>query len=131
MVEQRASHPTHWPLSDRTWPAPWLLTKLQAAAGRCQASEFSERGQLFMTPLIQALRTIVHLGETVPEAEQARAPGRHSLPEASDMWRSQCLAACTAPLLRCLHADLVLCDRQGCVCERHATHMPWWCQATS
>lgn len=25
-----------------------------------------------MTPLIQATRTIMHLGETVPEAEQAR-----------------------------------------------------------
>ncbi len=29
-----------------------------------------------MTPLIQAMRTIVHLGETVPEAEQARQPRR-------------------------------------------------------
>ncbi|KAK9843640.1 hypothetical protein WJX81_000756 [Elliptochloris bilobata] len=38
----------------------------------CQASEFSERGQLFHTPLIQALRTVMHLGETVPEAEQSK-----------------------------------------------------------
>ena len=45
-------------------------------ARRCQANEFNERGQLFMTPLIQAMRTIVHLGETVPEVEQARRPRR-------------------------------------------------------
>jgi hypothetical protein len=32
-----------------------------------------------MTPLIQAMRTIVHLGETVPEAEQARRPRRPGL----------------------------------------------------
>ena len=46
----------------------------KVGAHRCKATEFSERGQLFMTPLIQSLRTIMHLGETVPEAEQARRP---------------------------------------------------------
>ncbi len=34
---------------------------------RCGASEFSPGGQLFFTPLVQALRTMLHLGETVPE----------------------------------------------------------------
>ncbi len=66
------------------WPASGACRALHACctrpvggdARRCQASEFSERGQLFMTPLIQAMRTIVHLGETVPEAEQARPPRR-------------------------------------------------------
>ena len=34
---------------------------------RCARDEFNPRGQLFFTPLIQAMRMIIHLGETVPE----------------------------------------------------------------
>ena len=37
------------------------------ARRRCGSSEFSPGGQLFFTPLVQALRTMLHLGETVPE----------------------------------------------------------------
>ena len=34
---------------------------------RCAADEFNEYGQLFFNPLIQAMRMIVHFGETLPE----------------------------------------------------------------
>lgn len=35
---------------------------------RCAKDEFNPRAQLFFTPLVQAMRMIIHLGETVPEA---------------------------------------------------------------
>ena len=35
-------------------------------ACRCKADEFNEYGQLFFNPLIQAMRMIVHFGETLP-----------------------------------------------------------------
>ncbi len=41
---------------------------LSALLGRCGKDEFNPRGQLFFTPLVQAMRMIIHLGETVPEA---------------------------------------------------------------
>lgn len=34
---------------------------------RCAKDEFNPRGQLFFTPLVQAMRMIIHLGETVPD----------------------------------------------------------------
>ena len=34
---------------------------------RCKSNEFNPHGQLFFTPLVQAMRMIVHFGETLPE----------------------------------------------------------------
>lgn len=34
---------------------------------RCKSTEFNPHGQLFFTPLVQAMRMIVHFGETLPE----------------------------------------------------------------
>lgn len=34
---------------------------------RCARDEFSPGGQLFFTPLAQALRMMLHLGETAPD----------------------------------------------------------------
>lgn len=35
--------------------------------GRCKSTEFNPNGQLFFTSLVQAMRMIVHFGETLPE----------------------------------------------------------------
>ena len=34
---------------------------------RCAKDEFNPKAQLFLTPLVQAMRVMIHLGETVPE----------------------------------------------------------------
>ena len=34
---------------------------------RCKSTEFNPHGQLFFNPLVQAMRMIVHFGETLPE----------------------------------------------------------------
>ena len=34
---------------------------------RCGKDEFNPRAQLFFTPLVQAMRLMIHLGETVPD----------------------------------------------------------------
>lgn len=47
---------------------------------RCAKDEFNPRGQLFFTPLVQAMRVLIHLGETVPEsaaADETHAPRMH------------------------------------------------------
>ena len=45
-------------LSTSSAPTPFLC--------RCRNDEFNPHGQLFFTPLIQAMRMIVHFGETLP-----------------------------------------------------------------
>lgn len=37
------------------------------ALNRCKPTEFNPNGQLFFNPLVQAMRMIVHFGETLPE----------------------------------------------------------------
>ena len=34
---------------------------------RCARDEFNPKAQLFLTPLVQAMRLMIHLRETVPE----------------------------------------------------------------
>ena len=34
---------------------------------RCKKSEFNAHGQLFFQPMLQAMRTMIHLGETLPD----------------------------------------------------------------
>lgn len=37
---------------------------------RCKDNEFNANGQLFFQPLLQAMRTMIHLGETLPDTVQ-------------------------------------------------------------
>ena len=58
---------------------PWSRLSIHAAAStsrhplkiprccRCAKDEFNPKAQLFLTPLVQAMRLMIHLGETVPE----------------------------------------------------------------
>lgn len=39
-----------------------------AASCRCKSDEFNANGQLFFQPLLQAMRTMIHLGETLPDS---------------------------------------------------------------
>lgn len=34
---------------------------------RCQKTEFNPNGQLFFQPMLQAMRVMIHLGETLPD----------------------------------------------------------------
>lgn len=44
------------------------LSKSSDCGGRCKDDEFNENGQLFFQPLLQAMRIMIHFGETMPDS---------------------------------------------------------------
>ena len=69
-------HDAQMPVSTCPYPDSQLMLQLQQAkmfplenalCCRCAKDEFNPKAQLFLTPLVQAMRLMIHLGETVPE----------------------------------------------------------------